>query len=185
MTSLSPFPHDMDIVASLLRLTKSIPDEEDPVSSKVPRPLPCFCCRQQRKKCDLVRPTCARCLHRGTPCEYPTTRKPYMTKARKRLAQEAARKSGRKLNSNTVTLNSNAAAPLSPTSQYSSYDKIEMGRQSSEESMLAPTLLDDKVESPAISTMTLRRCFSPMEELTSSLMQHSSKNMMSVSALID
>ncbi|ORY52459.1 hypothetical protein BCR33DRAFT_711771 [Rhizoclosmatium globosum] len=121
----SPSPNDMDVATSLLQLNESLHYEKDSAGSKVPRPLPCFCCRQQRKKCDLIRPSCARCLHRGTPCEYPTGRKPYMTKARKRLALEAERRSVSNITKPSAAPKieeqdaSHASLPLSPVSQAS------------------------------------------------------------------
>ncbi|KAI8619986.1 hypothetical protein BC830DRAFT_1101570 [Chytriomyces sp. MP71] len=34
------------------------------------RALPCDCCRQQKKKCDRIRPACTSCLQRGLDCKY-------------------------------------------------------------------------------------------------------------------
>ncbi|KAJ3099602.1 hypothetical protein HK100_004861 [Physocladia obscura] len=34
------------------------------------RPLPCECCRNRRKKCDLLKPSCTRCARMGFQCEY-------------------------------------------------------------------------------------------------------------------
>ncbi|KAI9351364.1 hypothetical protein BDR26DRAFT_850942 [Obelidium mucronatum] len=34
------------------------------------RPLPCDCCRQQKKKCDRARPICNNCSSRNLTCEY-------------------------------------------------------------------------------------------------------------------
>ncbi|KAJ3122755.1 hypothetical protein HK100_011854 [Physocladia obscura] len=59
---------------------------EKPFPERITRPLPCLCCRMQRKKCDLVRPACARCIYRGTECIYPTGRKPYKKRAPKQLS---------------------------------------------------------------------------------------------------
>ncbi|ORY52465.1 hypothetical protein BCR33DRAFT_711778 [Rhizoclosmatium globosum] len=44
---------------------------------KPKRPLPCEFCRSQRKKCTLEKPSCSKCVARGTPCVYPLGRKPY------------------------------------------------------------------------------------------------------------
>ncbi|KAI8833001.1 hypothetical protein BJ741DRAFT_613459 [Chytriomyces cf. hyalinus JEL632] len=42
------------------------------------RPLPCDCCRQQKKKCDRLQPSCSSCKLKGLRCEYiyPTKKVP-------------------------------------------------------------------------------------------------------------
>ncbi|KAJ3030659.1 UNVERIFIED_CONTAM: hypothetical protein HDU68_008294 [Siphonaria sp. JEL0065] len=40
------------------------------IAALTKRPLPCDCCRQQKKKCDRLRPSCTTCLKRGLICQY-------------------------------------------------------------------------------------------------------------------
>ncbi|KAI9351358.1 hypothetical protein BDR26DRAFT_425461 [Obelidium mucronatum] len=41
------------------------------------RPLPCEGCRGQRRKCDLIKPSCSRCIERGLICHYGTRKTSY------------------------------------------------------------------------------------------------------------
>ncbi|TPX70500.1 hypothetical protein CcCBS67573_g06525 [Chytriomyces confervae] len=46
-------------------------------SSSASRPrlaVACSACRSSRRKCDAMRPSCSRCLEKGTPCEYNASR---------------------------------------------------------------------------------------------------------------
>ncbi|ORY52461.1 hypothetical protein BCR33DRAFT_761646, partial [Rhizoclosmatium globosum] len=46
------------------------PDIQPIVFGGSGRPQPCEGCRVHRKRCDLTRPSCSRCIKRQVPCSY-------------------------------------------------------------------------------------------------------------------
>ncbi|TPX66218.1 hypothetical protein CcCBS67573_g07908 [Chytriomyces confervae] len=63
--------------------TPSQPTHQDtppgnPARDSNRRSLPCDCCRQQKKKCDRLQPSCSSCKLKGLRCEYinPTKKAP-------------------------------------------------------------------------------------------------------------
>ncbi|KAI9345684.1 hypothetical protein BDR26DRAFT_916824 [Obelidium mucronatum] len=117
---------DVEAAKAILSLNSSGP-------KKVPRPIPCYACRSMRKKCSLEKPSCTRCIQRGTPCSYATSRKPYTKKAK--VPPETAALSN--ISKVTNQLNNTPApqadaSPLSPSScshSESSHDHQQQQQQ--------------------------------------------------------
>ncbi|KAJ3293951.1 hypothetical protein HDU79_011716 [Rhizoclosmatium sp. JEL0117] len=62
------------------------PDIQPIVFGGSGRPQPCEGCRVHRKRCDLTRPSCSRCIKRQVPCSY----KPAPIKLRKRASERGS-----------------------------------------------------------------------------------------------
>ncbi|ORY52460.1 hypothetical protein BCR33DRAFT_711773 [Rhizoclosmatium globosum] len=68
---------------------------QNEIASLTKRPLPCDVCRQQKKKCDRLRPSCSSCLQRNIKCEYVLPpKKASQAKWRARLVLENAQSLG-------------------------------------------------------------------------------------------
>ncbi|ORY52464.1 hypothetical protein BCR33DRAFT_761647 [Rhizoclosmatium globosum] len=71
-SSLSAEPHSLTTNSPphLADLTTLAQKYQSEIAALTRRPLPCDCCRQQKKKCDRNRPVCNNCAQRGLQCEY-------------------------------------------------------------------------------------------------------------------
>ncbi|KAI8608838.1 hypothetical protein BC830DRAFT_1085924 [Chytriomyces sp. MP71] len=70
-------------------LANIVSNYQSEIAKLTTRPLPCECCRRQKKKCDRLRPACSSCADRRIPCEYVLPpNKASQAKWRARLALE-------------------------------------------------------------------------------------------------
>ncbi|KAI9351365.1 hypothetical protein BDR26DRAFT_850946 [Obelidium mucronatum] len=59
-----------------------------------PRPVPCTACKSARKKCDLSKPHCRRCLESGLSCSYVVTNRRYARRLPHIVEQQQQRQLG-------------------------------------------------------------------------------------------